>query len=422
MELPRDVLMEILAKLPVKSLIRFTSVCKYWRSLIKSSEFVSKHYATRSNLGYDSFLTEFSRACWFSVFSYENFTFETAFKIRPAVLSYKQPKLGIDHRDVIKYINISGPLFKLPSLADDLIHQNLGFGFDSETNDFKVVCFYGTKPCLGVGVGVNIRKGILIYSLAANCWRELHVETMNTVWVSHNNVFSKGRMCHWICRTFLLSFDMVDEVFLQTSLPYCPNGFLDRGSDSDNMYPAVYILDSSWLQPTSTIDLWVLQKYGRAGYWSKQLSVTIPEFVLFTPSMLLRNNRLIVFHNGKDKELKCYDLVPLQQVKSLPLILDYPVLAYTESLVSVQPSHQNNSSSDQQQEVNMDLLQEECRGYLGREYRDKEFEPDGELILENDGDGDASSVDSAFMEPAGPPFIDNPVDYDDYETKKNSSL
>lgn len=41
--LPEDVLIEILSRLPVKSLIRFRRVCKIWYDLLKSLNFISKH-------------------------------------------------------------------------------------------------------------------------------------------------------------------------------------------------------------------------------------------------------------------------------------------------------------------------------------------------------------------------------------------
>lgn len=40
--LPKDVLIEILSRLPVKSLIRFRRVCKIWYDLLKSLNFISK--------------------------------------------------------------------------------------------------------------------------------------------------------------------------------------------------------------------------------------------------------------------------------------------------------------------------------------------------------------------------------------------
>lgn len=39
-ELPEEIVMEILARLPVKSLLRFKSVCRGWRAIISEPSFI----------------------------------------------------------------------------------------------------------------------------------------------------------------------------------------------------------------------------------------------------------------------------------------------------------------------------------------------------------------------------------------------
>ncbi|XP_065877635.1 putative F-box protein At3g16210 [Euphorbia lathyris] len=41
--LPEEIVTEILLRLPVKSLLRFKKVCKYWHSIINCTEFIKKH-------------------------------------------------------------------------------------------------------------------------------------------------------------------------------------------------------------------------------------------------------------------------------------------------------------------------------------------------------------------------------------------
>ena len=42
--LPHAIIINILKRLPVKSLLRFQTVCKDWRNLIKTKSFINEHY------------------------------------------------------------------------------------------------------------------------------------------------------------------------------------------------------------------------------------------------------------------------------------------------------------------------------------------------------------------------------------------
>ena len=52
MNLLEDVLIEILSKLPVNSLMRFSVVCKRWHALIKVPTFISNHLKNRENVAH----------------------------------------------------------------------------------------------------------------------------------------------------------------------------------------------------------------------------------------------------------------------------------------------------------------------------------------------------------------------------------
>uniref|UniRef100_M1DLS3 Ubiquitin-protein ligase n=1 Tax=Solanum tuberosum TaxID=4113 RepID=M1DLS3_SOLTU len=47
--IPNDIIIDILAELPVKSLIRFKNVCRSWYSLVKDDKFIKQHYDTHKN-------------------------------------------------------------------------------------------------------------------------------------------------------------------------------------------------------------------------------------------------------------------------------------------------------------------------------------------------------------------------------------
>ena len=46
-QIPFHIQEEIMKKLPVKSLVRFRSVCKEWKSFIDSSKFIAAHCVTQ---------------------------------------------------------------------------------------------------------------------------------------------------------------------------------------------------------------------------------------------------------------------------------------------------------------------------------------------------------------------------------------
>ncbi|THG15680.1 hypothetical protein TEA_021637 [Camellia sinensis var. sinensis] len=49
--LPEDVMNKLLSRLPVKSLLRFKCVCRYWYTLIKNPDLISKHFNQENNNG-----------------------------------------------------------------------------------------------------------------------------------------------------------------------------------------------------------------------------------------------------------------------------------------------------------------------------------------------------------------------------------
>ncbi|PHT85412.1 hypothetical protein T459_07518 [Capsicum annuum] len=56
-KVPHDIIIEILLKLPAKSLLRFKGVCKSWRSLIEDSRFINlRHDRCKSDINSHKFL------------------------------------------------------------------------------------------------------------------------------------------------------------------------------------------------------------------------------------------------------------------------------------------------------------------------------------------------------------------------------
>lgn len=189
--LPEDVVIQILLRLPVKSLLRFNCVCKHWYTLIKSPSFISQHYHHHNN--------------WIQLLVHHCIPYieESAFALLPdEMLAMRQ---HLDYLHIPTYLtNVVGPVnglfllhkdwcshsshlalwnpatgeFRtLPELDSNLpqwfmAKENyFGFGLDPLTNDYKVIwiCYFWNEE-LHVAYDPPV---IGVYTLGTDLWRLL---------------------------------------------------------------------------------------------------------------------------------------------------------------------------------------------------------------------------------------------------------
>ncbi|KAL2940578.1 hypothetical protein RDABS01_022687 [Bienertia sinuspersici] len=350
-ELPEEVLIEILLRLPVKSLIRFTSVCKYWFSLIKSSQFATKQFYTRINLLQQNdshfFLTFSSHGDPIAKFlSYETLEIFSTFECKPVdnhwdsvycvSWSFSGPCNGILCVEVCKMRSVL--LLWNPATREVFVLNQpsqilnfVGFGFDHKTNDYKIVMF-------------DYSGNVQLYSLVADSWRGIEADFPlgedKDIFVQIDPT-SNGRMYNWMVYDSssnglcLLSFDMVDEVFIETPMPEGVQGcylcFLQQCSN--HMFPALLCFDLiNCCSRAARVDVWVLDEYGPNGHWTKQRSLGWPEHIILGPPRGLWKNEGILFI-GQERVLSYYNTVT-QEIRSLH-VPGQQLIGYTESLISI---------------------------------------------------------------------------------------
>ncbi|KAI3954992.1 hypothetical protein MKW98_004995 [Papaver atlanticum] len=215
--LTEDLLIEILLWLPVVSLLRFKAVCKYWRSIIESSEFIHRHANfenSTSKLGNFIFqyrpkhIERYDYKPYFFVLSSSRVSGDGGEEQNYRQWSYKNlgisPHLSDEHeydmyakyppqanmvgschgiicihdpnlRDVILWNPATKKYRCLPKslpLLDEfgaLQTEFVLFGFDCETYDYKVlkIAFFTVKST----VDFNPPNKIQIYSLRSDSWR-----------------------------------------------------------------------------------------------------------------------------------------------------------------------------------------------------------------------------------------------------------
>ncbi|PRQ33711.1 putative F-box domain, galactose oxidase/kelch, beta-propeller, F-box associated interaction [Rosa chinensis] len=278
-----DIISEILARLPVKSLMRFRCVSKSWSALISDPFFTKKHLSYT-----ETGITENSSRLLYSLDP-------------PQSLDYEALKDLKDHRDgyfanreldlpILQPSNVL-PRTKFPSYFPKFNSRHVfcGFGYDSATDDYKVIM--GTRNC----------KQIQIFTLKTSSWKVLPLT--NALDMSGKGLLLNGSL-HWLAepqpnagnRQTILSFDLVEEKFREM-IPLPHHDAYFRGMTILRNYLCVFEV-SVGRDGVNTI--WMMKQYGVKQSWTQVIrcpTKVIPEgyiIVFMQPICILENGELLV--------------------------------------------------------------------------------------------------------------------------------
>ncbi|KAK4259507.1 hypothetical protein QN277_005831 [Acacia crassicarpa] len=252
--LAEEIITDILKLLPVKSLIRFQSVCKPWENLIKSALFITEHlhYSTHQN------------SCL--LLKYGNFSSQT---LHLRLLDWEMQIHEILHsRTFTRLIgSINGLLclypfvlwnpatrevrqLPLPRKQHDPCRSTTGFGYSPVVNDYKIVRIYSNFEPDGYTL-----TGAEVYSLSTDSWKDVDLGVLQGVELDLylvNNVSANGSI-FWrgLNSDAIVSYDIATEVFTLIPISTIPLSTILTVYD-DKL--ALVSIKNKW------IELWVLQK------------------------------------------------------------------------------------------------------------------------------------------------------------------
>ncbi|XP_030963956.1 F-box/kelch-repeat protein At3g06240-like [Quercus lobata] len=342
--LPHDVVLNILATLPVKSLIRFKCVSKLWDSSITSPNFISNHLniVNNNNNNDDNDHAYLIQTCieynspkipiTYKVLCCDR-TFDSLFEFSvPSVFDLNMSLLvgscnGLvcltQHRrlsatsDAIYLWNPSIRKFKrLPDSCSNGkdFWFSTGFGYQSKTNDYKVVKLRGTPVVAEV------------YTLSSDSWRKVEISFRSKVVgaIPYSfPLFFSGAL-HWFAYyseggrkfpdpTMILSFDVNNEKFREMAIPDGDKlikqdlfAFKGNLAFSSCGYPE----NDDDLQSDSQCFIWVMRDYGVHESWDKIFSIRLENvdisfYGCTEHGELLLNKK--VKEESKDGEIKIHD-------------------------------------------------------------------------------------------------------------------
>ncbi|XP_023873418.2 F-box/kelch-repeat protein At3g06240 [Quercus suber] len=291
--LPDEIVTNIFLRLPIKSIIICTSVSKTWKSLIQNPTFISNHlhhsYTTTTNNHNLLLIGPHTKELVCALHNEDDpyFGQHTRFDCHPAlrfdsgILYLVSTCNGLlclsNTHDINRFflLNPCGRKFvELPSpnvTLHNYFEPSLGFGYDSKTNDYKVVRAVSLMLTEDGSVFQNPQTPVVeVYSLSTGQWKMLSAPVC-FVYGRQKQAFVNGAL-HWLASRstttndgknevhFVLVLDLGDEVFREILLPENCSSVSVYGNSIAMFQRGSY---------ECIFNIWVMKEYGVASSWVK---------------------------------------------------------------------------------------------------------------------------------------------------------
>ncbi|MFS8015821.1 putative F-box domain-containing protein [Helianthus anomalus] len=212
--IPFEIQSEIMNTLPVKSLLRFRSICKQWKSLIDSSDFIA-HLSSQQQQQH------------LLVSYYDN--------------DYEQKYVSIvdDHTFPQQKVFLTVPQFSwlgvvVPAVSNMMFETTLGFGVCRKTRDPKIVKIKYISWLSSVDINATyIPSQVEVFTLSTGAWRSPFGSNLprKSIWFHDFHPFEEvviDGVLYWLAIDrntmtgrikLIVSFDMTSEEFREITLP-----------------------------------------------------------------------------------------------------------------------------------------------------------------------------------------------------------
>ncbi|KAI8537981.1 hypothetical protein RHMOL_Rhmol09G0065500 [Rhododendron molle] len=289
-DLPHEIITEILARLPVKSLLQFRSVCKSWLSLISNPHFVKSHLS----LAYKSDDYTHRRlvlSCVRPHFDLKSCTLGSILNDQSDTAVDLDYPLRAPHNSVWIVGSCNGLVCiaieedavflwnpttrKSNRLPDSGVRMRYGcfiiygFGYDLCSDDYKVVVIF----CV-LRSGGSYETEVKVYSLRTDTWRRIG-DFCHGIPLNDSGRYLSGSL-HWSASGVqgssyswdIVSLDLANEVYGKVVLPNCGEGRFD--STLEILRGCLCVLCNF---PGTRSDIWVMKEYGQTESWTKLFSI-----------------------------------------------------------------------------------------------------------------------------------------------------
>ncbi|KAK4397818.1 F-box/kelch-repeat protein [Sesamum angolense] len=340
MNLPEDLTIEILTRLPVRSLIRFKCVCKSWNIHLKNPRFISKHHQTISHKDGSEVLLVSRRD------NVTNKRVVSMLRNDGSDNTLVDQDLPTFLNEMFGHVRLIGPckgvicLFGFP--------DNIAL-WNPSIREFKKLPLSllprppNAKILFCVSFDCRLLYQVEIYSSKTNAWKKYdNVVPANIMYYNiWSTVYKNENFCWWAQERdveVILSFDMSKETFQTTPLP---SGIDVLGGQQRITRVILPVKDSIALivyrlqEVQKVFDIWVLNELGGNGAegWIKATSIG-PLSEVERPLGFWNNDEFIL--ESSSRELVLYNSMN-QKIKNLGVYGKrdrLEVLVHKESLFS----------------------------------------------------------------------------------------
>ncbi|KAL3628731.1 hypothetical protein CASFOL_027777 [Castilleja foliolosa] len=229
---PENVVLGIAARLPVKSIGRFKSVCKLWRHLFSTPEFLKLHQRHFSSDPKNQSIIVHRSYNKSSDVSFVNIDSSA---VKPSVIDYRDGDIVgccngivcVSYGRVIVLLNPATMMFsKVPPSSLESCgpyfyeRLSLGFGYDAGADDFKVVRFFRLKKQLNQRQDIVVYDdGVEVYSSSSGSWTTIapgfqfiKLKSLSQ-FIVNGNPYWVAEVCGYDDYAVLLCFDVSKMVF-----------------------------------------------------------------------------------------------------------------------------------------------------------------------------------------------------------------
>ncbi|KAI4353040.1 hypothetical protein L6164_002018 [Bauhinia variegata] len=344
--IPEELIVEILLRLPVKSLLRFRCVSKSWLSLISNPEFAKMHFQLASNHTHKLLYIAASHAKSIdlqapfyddSAVANLNFPFNSPAHNVAIMGSCRGFLLLKEETNLLLWNPSNGAQRQVPCTPivskTNVAPFLFGFGYDPSTDEYLVLLgSYDPNA-------TSLINHFELFSMKTNTWR-INIMGTEFPYVNPNDEPVAGLFLndaiHWLASRrdewvgVILAFDFTKRNLIEVPMP-------------DNVHFAFCDLRllggclSLSITGIDSVEIWVMKEYGVKPSWTKYIIVSVAEIQTksFSP-ICFTNGGEIVGVDGCSGIVKCNDKGELVEQRNL--CQEWPeckATIYTETLLGL---------------------------------------------------------------------------------------